>query len=216
MELAFLRKSQEAESIWSFYFTKPPALQFEAGDYVDVEIETSSVLGDRRWLTISSSPTADHIRFSLKVPVSTSEFKRALMNLKKDDTIQVSPPIGTFHLPRRKDAPIVWVAGGIGITPFLSQSQWLIDTNQNRTIECLYVAKPNEHVFVDQLVKVSELTTTTERPAQLDHLYTNLVNKQIFLSGPQPFCMHYYDQLQKMGLSRQQLHLDYFPGYQTI
>ena len=216
MELSFLKKHQELDDVWSLYFSRPAALQFEPGDYVDVEVDIkNSTLGDRRWLTISSSPTKDYIRFTTRLTPG-SEFKKALLSLEVGQKIQVSPPIGTFHLPRLLSKKILWIAGGIGITPFLSMSEWLLDKSQSRDISCLYFAKKQQHIFYDSLEKVASVKQLTSQYENITSLGHDFKEREIFLSGPQNFCMEYYQQFLESGIKRQQLHLDYFPGYSNF
>lgn len=217
MDLIFQHKYQESNTIWSFYFSKPSALVFEAGDYVDVELNYgSSELGGRRWLTISSSPHHPHVRFTLKFPPQPSQFKQALMNLHAGQTVQVSPPIGTFHLPRKQEQKVLWIAGGIGITPYLSKSELLVANKESRDITCLYYAKTTEHIYRDLLSSVSHVRLLADRQQTPLHLVDDYAERHIYLSGPETFCMEYYTQFHQAGVDRHQLHLDYFPGYDLI
>lgn len=220
MDIEFLRREQVAETIWVYTFNKPSGFDFRAGDYVELAVEyPADPIGGRRWLTISSSPHEEDLQFITKLPAKApSDYKQALHNYAPGQSATISPAIGTFHLPRNKDDKLLWVAGGVGITPFLSQMKWLEQSKQQRDISLLYVAKPNEHLFVEELKKVA----TIKQPAQLNSFADlakhcpDVLSRSIFLSGPQPFCENLFYDLIKNNAPRNRLNLDYFEGYDEL
>src|SRR5688572_20163082 len=99
METSFIRKLQNAPGIWSFYFTRPAALVWEPGDYLELSLQQAGPHGDWRWVTIASSPAETELLFTFRIPEGPSEFKRALLKLREGDKAQISPSIGSFNLP---------------------------------------------------------------------------------------------------------------------
>lgn len=219
MDVEFVHFEQLAESIWHFTFNKPPGFAFTAGDYVELAIPyKDSELGGRRWMTIASSPHQQELEFITKVPEHPSDYKKALKELALGSIATISPAIGTFHLPRPTSKKILWVAGGVGITPYLSQAKWMKHNAQERDISLLYVAKADEHLYLDTLNDVAH-TTTLSSLNGLEDLKAHAEDyseRQIFLSGPQPFCEQFFTALLQEGLPRNQLQLDYFEGYDQL
>jgi ferredoxin-NADP reductase len=121
--------------------------------------------GIRRYFTIASSPgevaekgIAIGVKFYGQTVGGTeqsSTFKKVLMAMKPGDTIVASGLAGDFVLPRKvsekinnknetkapSDQRIVMMAGGIGITPFRSMVQDLLDRNEQRPIRIIYSNK---------------------------------------------------------------------------
>jgi len=134
----------KAKTINSFWFEPEHPLDQIAGQYIEMSIphDKTDDRGTKRWFTISSSPS-DAPLFSITTKFSrpSSTFKSALHKLKIGDSVSISDPMGDFVLPKDDTIPLIFVAGGIGITPFHSIIKWLEDTKQSRDITFLYAAK---------------------------------------------------------------------------
>jgi len=94
--------------------------------------------GNRRYFTIASSPTEKELRLGVKFYPNGSSFKKALASMNEADTIIASQLSGDFIMPSNKKKKLVFIAGGIGITPFRSMIKYLIDTKQKRDIVLIY------------------------------------------------------------------------------
>src|SRR6185312_2239781 len=94
--------------------------------------------GNRRYFTIASAPTEELTRLGVKFSAGGSAFKRELAELRQGDTIVASQLAGSFTLPRDPRRKLVFIVGGIGITPFLSMLKELIDKGESRPIIVLY------------------------------------------------------------------------------
>lgn len=218
MEIAHLSTTHLADNIYCFRFEKPPAVDFDPGDYVELELKFGE-FGGRRWFTISSSPLEDYVEIITKIHPDGSDFKQHLKHLKPGDTATISPPIGTFNLPRSGSGKVLWVAAGIGATPFLSMARWLRKIDHNYDITTVYIAKPDQFYFENELKKVSkDFHKTSERITAewfKEHI-DDLSQHSIYLSGPEQFCTQLFEAFLASGIPRRQLHLDYFPGYDDI
>lgn len=117
----------------------PQAFRFRAGQYVQLCIPNPSrndVKGNCREFSIASSPgnTAELV-FVFRN--SESAFKRSLLELPLGGMVQVEGPFGLFTLPRIAEAPVVLIAGGIGITPFMSMVRYVGEGNLPHTLTLL-------------------------------------------------------------------------------
>lgn len=120
--LTFKSKVQVADGTWSFHFEKPAGFVFEAGQYVALVLPRlvgPDKRGPVRSLSISSAPFEADLVFSVRI--TESGFKQTLMALEPGETAQATKPIGHFTLSHAADGqPIVFLAGGIGVTPIRS------------------------------------------------------------------------------------------------
>lgn len=121
-QLKFKKKEQVADGTWSFYFEKPADFQFEAGQYVALvlpRLVAPDKRGPVRSLSICSAPFEEDVMFTVRI--TDTGFKQTLMTLEPGEMAQVTKPIGHFTLSHASDGkPIVFIAGGIGITPVRS------------------------------------------------------------------------------------------------
>ncbi len=114
-----LKKIEDiAEGTKYFCFSKPENFQFTAGQYVAMRITTlvaPDVKNGVRSLSIASAPGEEHLGFGVRY--SESGFKKTLWSLKPGDTVEVTDAVGFFTVPENESREIVFLIGGIGITP---------------------------------------------------------------------------------------------------
>jgi glycine betaine catabolism B len=126
--------------------------------------------GSVRAFSLSSSPSETD-RISVTCKISDTAFKQALSRLRPGDTAEVYGPLGMFLLDRTR--PSVFIAGGIGITPFRGMLRYAADSGDTEKRLLLYSARvPEELVFrseLDELARASpliEVHYTLTRPAE--------------------------------------------------
>lgn len=120
--LKFKNKVQVADGTWSFIFEKPADFSFEAGQYVALvlpRLVAPDKRGPVRSLSICSAPVEPDLVFTVRI--TESGFKQTLMALEPGEITQATKPIGHFTLAHAADGKrIVFLAGGIGVTPIRS------------------------------------------------------------------------------------------------
>lgn len=222
MNAAFVRRDDPTSTISSFFFRPSRPLRYIAGQFVEISLPHAhpDSRGVKRWFTLSSAPGHELVSITTKRAHTSSSFKKALWTLEQGENVSISEPMGDFVLPKNSKQPLLFIAGGIGITPFHSIVEWLIENNQERTIQFVYsVHTKNELVFVDTFAQ--PFIEKFERVAQPNLTVTKLVSlvkgiegKQIFISGPEPMTEALVAQFKKeYGMTQDQLITDYFPGY---
>ena len=100
---------------------RPPDFAFAAGQYVDVTLPDPSLrdpAGPTRSFSIASPPTAPSLRILLRL--GETGFKRSLAAAPPGGTLLLGGPDGSFVLPADDARPLVFLAGGVGVAPFLS------------------------------------------------------------------------------------------------
>lgn len=216
--------------IKTFWFKKPAGFNYIAGQFIELNLpHKADSRGQKRWFTLSSAPSDDLLSITTKIILEASSFKKFLAKLNPGDEISMTDSMGDFVLPRKKDIPLVFVAGGIGITPFHSILKELSNKGEKRDITLIYAAKDKESlVFLDELSKSAKVlpllsappkdwtglsgTLTAERIMQISEINDQT---RIYLSGPEKMVETITDKL-KESVKPEQVVTDYFPGYENL
>lgn len=235
-KLEFISRNHVTSDIWQLHFKKPKDFYHKPGQYLEANIDDPEPdeRGNQRWFTISASPTQTDIIITTRLVEQHSEFKDDLFQLKIGDTLEVEAPLGDFVLPA-KSAKILWIAGGIGVTPFISQLQYLYDTEEfNRDIVLLHGLRSINEDPAAELIKKCQVVMpklrverilSEEKPKDWEG-YTGYITagliklavpdylkRQIFVSGPEPMVDTMKDTLIEMKVVEKNIHQDWFPGY---
>lgn len=221
----------EAANIRTFYFRPEKPVYYTAGQFIELTVKhpRPDARGIKHWFTLSSSPTEELLTITTKFAGDkSSSFKRALFGLKPGAELLMSDAMGDFVLPKLIQTPLVFVAGGIGITPFHSILEWLIATGEKRPIKLLYgVNNEDEIIFQDTFDKAGQHATvvvSNPSPAwggERGRLSADLIlgleqpteDTLVYVSGPEPMVETLEHDLKKAGLKKHQLVLDFFPNY---
>ncbi len=110
-----------AEGTMAFHFDKPAGFGFTPGQFVDVtlpHLPESEVGGRTRAFSIASAPHEPTIMVATRL--RETAFKRELQRMPLGTSVQLEGPFGRLALHEDHTRPAVFLAGGIGITPFRS------------------------------------------------------------------------------------------------
>ncbi|MGD9535497.1 MAG: Rieske 2Fe-2S domain-containing protein [Candidatus Nitrosocosmicus sp.] len=137
-ELKLIEKTKvEGTDVMSFKFSKKSnkvedsqqtgLLNYAAGQFAffDIGEVNNDPKGPIRHFTISSSPTEDFIMFTTRI--RDSPYKKRLSLLEEGTKVKVKGPEGQFVLPDDYSKPLVFLSGGIGVTPFRSMIKYVTD-----------------------------------------------------------------------------------------
>jgi ferredoxin-NADP reductase len=114
----------------------------------------ADVRGLRRIFSIASAPVeSDVIRFGLNTAERSSSLKSALLALEPGEIVAGTAVGGDFLLPKEVTRPLLFVAGGIGITPFMSHLQQIAGSGEARDVVVLYSASSSEELAYSQRLK---------------------------------------------------------------
>jgi ferredoxin-NADP reductase/Na+-translocating ferredoxin:NAD+ oxidoreductase RnfD subunit len=224
-----------AADVYEFVFSSDRQLAFQPGQYLEWTLghRFSDDRGNRRYFTIASSPTEKNIRLSAKFYNPASTFKRALAGMKKGDTISASHLAGNFVLPKDQKQKLVFIAGGIGITPFRSMVQYMLDKKEGRSLVMIYSNKKVEDIAYKDMfdraqtelgIKTVYLATGVRNP--VPGIYTEPLSAKIivqeipdykdrtfYISGPHSMVDAFEVTLREMGIPRRKIKVDFFPGF---
>jgi len=236
-ELRLLEKRELAPEIFEFVFETDARVAFRAGQYVEWTLPHANPdsRGIRRYFTIASSPTERVLRFCVRIGQSISSFKTSLQSLPVGGVIYAGHLMGDFVLPKNANQKFVFIAGGIGITPFRSMIQYLLDTNQRRDIVLLYAcASSKDFVYMDVFeharerfdLKIVRIVTDAKNcepgfPCRIGYIDERVLREEVpdfanrifYLSGPVAMVKSYKQLLASLSIPARSVITDYFPGF---
>jgi ferredoxin-NADP reductase len=225
VKLKLNARKVESPGVESFIFKPEEPLFWKAGQFLHYVLNHAPTddRGSDRWFTIASAPYERHVmvttRFNSK---RSSTFKKTLRALKPGDSIEVSDLDGDFIVSDPKKL-YVFIAGGIGITPFRSilkqaehQEKQLRVTllYANRKVVAAYkkefdaMAKRNPHLKIHYLFHPQRIDKKIVK-----ELVPDLKKTLFYVSGPEPMVESIGKMLQQIGVPKKRIKQDWFPGY---
>lgn len=206
-------------------FASTAPLHFEPGQYVELTLMHAKpdARGFRRSFSITSVPGTRELTLGVKFYQRSSGFKQTLSSLKKGTAVQATGIYGDFVLPKDISKKIVFIAGGIGITPFISYLRSGALDGRDVTL-LYYVRTPADAAYLDEitasgatvhLFAAKDETAQFTRSRRIDSytlntFVTDLHNRYAFVSGP-PLMVARAKAL-LLGRAKR-TYTDYFSGY---
>ncbi len=139
-----LKKRQDiATGTMAFYFDRPAGFTFKAGQFIDLSLPNllkSDPEGHTRALTLASAPSEQQLMVATRL--RDTAFKRMLTEMPIGTSIDREGPFGQLTLPSEDSRTIVFLAGGIGITPFRSM---LVEAAHHKISHRLILIYSNRH-----------------------------------------------------------------------
>ncbi|MCD8527414.1 FAD-dependent oxidoreductase [Candidatus Woesebacteria bacterium] len=236
--LRLVEKRQLARQTFEFVFQSSRKMRFQPGQYMEWTFahDAPDDRGNRRYFTIASSPTEEEILLGVRIPEQASSYKRELAAMQPGEEIVAGQLAGDFTLPADETQPLVFIAGGIGITPFRSMIQYLVDTKQKRAVTLFYVNKIVDDIAYKDLFDAAKkklpgfsvvyvLTDESQVPKKwsgetgyitgemLQRHLEDITRPLYYLSGPNAMVDAYKDVLRVNGVNEAAIKTDYFPGF---
>ena len=221
----------------AFHFARPSGFSFKAGQAADLTLlnppETDSE-GNTRTFSIASPPFEDQLTFATRM--RDTAFKRSLKVTPIDTEINIAAPTGSFTLHKNANKPAVFLAGGIGITPFLSIVRQADHDRQAHKLYLFYSNRRREDAaFLDILQGLEKtnpnfrlVATMTEMARSGreskgekgfingDMLATYLGTLQgpiYYVGGPPPMVAAMREMLVSAGIDEDDVRTEEFAGY---
>lgn len=234
--LTLKKKLKVAPMIVDFVLRPSQPLVFAPGQYMEFTLEhpRPDSRGNRRYFTLASSPTEQDLHLGVRFYERSSSFKRALYWMDGKTNLVAAQIAGDFTLPADPDQKLVFLAGGIGITPFRSMLKYLIDTQQKRDIVLFYANKTAREIVYQDILKAAAkhlgvklfytLTDADAAPRSWSG-FVGRINEQMimraipdyaertyYLSGPPEMVHACEDVLKTLQVRGSQIKKDFFPG----
>lgn len=208
----------------TFVLSAEKAAYFRAGQYLSVSLDIDGSVLTRPY-SISSSPAwSKDGKYTITVRRTPNGFASdwILDNWKVGDEVTVSEPLGNFFYEELRDAKnVVALAGGSGITPFLSMAYAIRDGAESFNLTILFGSRnENSILFKDELdsiarecnkVKVVHVLSEEEKDG-FEHGFINadIISKyapkdggySVFMCGPEAMYRFAEGEIKKLGLDR--------------
>jgi ferredoxin-NADP reductase len=233
--LKLKEKKVIANNIYEFSFEQAQPLNFVPGQYMEWTLphENSDNRGIRRFFTIASAPGDEFLKLGIKFYDKPSTYKKTLLALEPGGEILAGQLAGDFVLPRDKAEKLVFMAGGIGITPFISILKDLMNKKEKRSIIMFYSCNCVEDIAYQDVLKAAIekldvkiiyfLADLTNIPAgwsggniSKDVIKTDApdyLKRTFYVSGPPMMVSAYEKILKELKVSEHHIKTDYFPGF---
>jgi len=136
---------------------KPAGFAFKAGQSVDLTLidpPKTDAKGPKRALSIVSAPHENHLQFATRV--RDSAFKQTLRDLPIGTRVQVEGPFGSMTLHGNTSRRAIFIAGGIGITPFMSMLRQAAHDDLPHSLSLIYSnRRPEDAPFLTELEELA-------------------------------------------------------------
>lgn len=161
----FISKREIALDTICFRLSRPKEFSFIAGQYVSIKLLHTPLEGEggvQKVFSIASAPHQEYLEFSMRL--SSSKFKQNINALEIGDEVQITGAVGNFVLDRKvsADRHIVFLVGGIGITPVQSI---LLQANHEQRPEKFTLFYSNRNIeytaYAKELTEYSNIHLTT-------------------------------------------------------
>ena len=225
-----------ATGTYDFVFAGGGNFNFRPGQYLEWTLGQDSPdnRGSRRYFTLANSPTETDVRLGVKFYNPASSFKQTMLNMAPGQKIVASQLSGDFTLPKDPAKKLVFIAGGIGVTPFRSMVKYLIDKNEKRDVIVFYsnraaadIAYKDVFDQAQSRLGIKTVYTVTDKNAgpswigKVGYIDANMIVSEVpdykqrifYLSGPHTMVMAFEKTLNNMGVDNNQIKIDFFPGF---
>lgn len=216
MEFTFKEKQEQTGGATTFRFTPKEKLDWIAGQSIKIEVEGPLGPLEHRF-TISSAPYENEPAITTRL--SGSDYKNALADLKPGDLVKAYGLEGDFVWRETKSRHI-FVAGGIGVTPYHSIIKQRDNDGLDIPVTVVYGSSDPGIVFKDELdgwaAKHPELQLVyiTDRRIDVHDILraTQDAGGLIYISGPEKMVDSFSEALMKEGVPKDLLVHDWFSG----
>ena len=152
-EVVLKSRKTVAEGTMMFSLSKPPGFSFSAGQAVDLALVNppAEANSSHRLFSLVSAPFEAELAVATRMR-DASAFKRALGTLVPGATVRLKGPLGVMTLHEDPARAAVFIAGGIGITPFMSMLRQAAHDRSGHRFFLLYSNRnPEQAAFLNEL-----------------------------------------------------------------
>jgi ferredoxin-NADP reductase len=231
-----------AEGTKMFCFEKPVGFTFQAGQYVAMRLRNLVAPDTKtgvRSLSMASAPCEDFLGFGMRQ--SESGFKKTLWAMDVGDTVEVTDAVGSFIIPEEATHPVVFLIGGIGITPvrsiLLQAAHDQVENQKEKKAYTLFFCNRfhQDAPYREELGQITELDlkivdtfSKEDREHKYEHEERGYITRELlekhlttpkeciyYLVGSPAFITAMEDILTELGLTKESWHTDPFTGLES-
>ncbi len=231
-----LGSEEIAAATRAFHFEKPDGFTFTPGESIDLFLpeDFPGVSDDRqRSFSLASAPHED--RLTIATRMRKSAYKEPLAAAAPGAKVRIVGPTGTMSLHDDPDRAIVMIAGGIGITPFMSMLRSEAEAETPRPMALLYSNhRPENAAYLDELRELEQrldgfrlvLTMTGMKDSDswkgetrridadmVGEARSGLPRPHYYIAGTPDMCEDMRQMLDDMGIADDDILSEDFTGY---
>jgi len=237
MTVHLQRREEVAHGTVAFHFDKPAGFTFRPGQAIDLVLPDPAAAGTenaRHAFSLVSAPHQDELVVTTRM--RDSVFKNALARLPIGGAAEIDGPFGSLILHNKPARAAVFMAGGIGITPFMSMLRHAAHSALPHSLVLLYSSRrPEDSAFLSELQRLEgrnpnfRLVVTMTRmgesrlpwsgekgpidEALLKRSTEGLANPIYYVAGPPAMVGALRDILERAGVDVDDVRSEEFYGY---
>ena len=227
-EARLARSEPVAEETQAFHLTRPRGFEFRAGQSMLVAIE-----GATHVFSIASAPHEPELMFATRM--RRTDYKRALARARSGARFRVDGPHGLMALHDDAKRPAALLAGGIGVTPFLSMARHAAHARLPHRLFLFYSnRRPQDAPFLQELASlelanptfrlvptVTQVDAAKDWKGETGPIGRNLLERYLpdlrspvyYFAGPPGLAMAMQSMLAALGVSEDDMRSEEFYGY---
>ena len=230
-EITLRRRQTVAEGTVAFYFDKPAGFTHEAGQnamFTLINPAEDDASGPTRPFTIASAPHEPELMIATRMRASA--FKRTLAAASLGTKVEMEGPAGVMVLHEDAARPAVFLAGGIGITPFLAMARDAAKRRLPHRLVLFYSnRRPRDAAFLSELERlqgpnfklIATMTDVPDWPGEKRRISRELLAAHLpdlrepvyYFAGPPGMTMAVQGMLKDLGVSEDDMRSEEFYGY---
>lgn len=216
---------QEARDIWSL-FLRGKKFDFQPGQFLFIQLFRKGRLSSSHPFTISSSPTSENISIT---PKELGDFTRTIKETSVGEKAFIDAPYGVFSFLNIDHDELVFIAGGIGITPFMSMLRYMHALKLDLQVNLFWINRNESNLcFREELEQIQEdlpglsiikiMTQQPDWPGVKERLSAELISeklgnldhKNFFVCGPAEMNKQIVAELRQMKVPGDRIHSELF------
>lgn len=183
-------------NVLQIFTVKPRTIEFIPGQAAEISINKDGWQNEKRPFTFTSLPDDEFLQFTIKTYPQNKGVTNELLNLKRNDELIIHDIFGAINYKGEG----TFIAGGAGVTPFISIFRYLASTNAvgdnrlifaNKTLDDIILKYEFNSLLGENFINI--LSEEAKEPFLQGHInhdflknYLTDLNKNVYLCGPPP------------------------------
>ncbi|MCL5433005.1 MAG: FAD-dependent oxidoreductase [Patescibacteria group bacterium] len=235
--LRFVKKEKVSKDAYTFYFDRfRQKIDFLPGQFTQIFLPIEDrERGNSRYFTISSSPLNREF-ITITTRIIQSKFKKTLFELVPETEVKFIKPSGEFVFREEETENRIFLAGGIGVTPFHSMITYIAAKKITTPVILLAsFSTVEDAVFYDEFRQISKsnnnikIVYTITKPEEsktpwtgeigrisdklIKKYATDIAHSSFWIAGPPAMVTSIFEIVNLLGVQKEKIHRENFTGY---